>query len=174
MKQAVDIGKVHAMVWAFRASYGGAWPTPDRMDSLRFALCESAEAMDAWLRGQPRFNRNRAKELSVLDELADTAIMLLTALGEARVQGTVLSVGTNLDTICGEVAFILRCMYKGFAWGLIEAKIRETVANIALYPGMDLGARIAQRLERIRLRVMAETVVSPQDVMGGYADGLGG
>ena len=44
-----------------------------------------------------------------------------------------------------------------FTYESIEAKIRETVADIALYPGMALEDRIAQRLERIRVRVMAET-----------------
>lgn len=174
MKRAVEIGRVHTMVWTFRALYGEVWPTPDRMDSLRFALCESAEAMDAWLRGQPHFSRNRAKDLSVLDELADTAIMLLTALGEVRPADAVESDGLNLDRICGEVGFILRLAYKGFARKLIDQKIGVTVAAIARYPEMDLEARIAQRLERIRLRVQAETGVSVQDVMGGYADGLGG
>ena len=144
MKQAVNLAKVHTMVWEFRALYGGLWPTPDRMDALRFAFCESAEAMDAWLRGQPRFNRNRPKDLNVLDELADTAIMLLTALGYETQRGAVEREPVDLDVICGEVAFIFRCLRKGFSWVLIERLIREAVGDIAVYPGMELETRIAQ------------------------------
>jgi len=181
MTQSVNIAKVHNMVWNFRALYGGLWPTPDRVDALRFALCESAEAMDAWLRGQPRFNRNRAKDLDVLDELADTAIMLLTALGYEVQRGAVERAPVDLDVICGEVGFVFRCAFKGFSQTFLERAIRETVGDIALYPGMDLEERIAKRLERIRLRVMGQGLVplshtgpSLTEVMAGYADGLGG
>lgn len=185
MKQVVEIGTVHTMVWAFRAMYGGLWPTPDRVDALRFAFCESAEAMDAWLRQQPRFNRNRAKELDVLDELADTAIMLLTALGYDPQRGVVERETVSLDTICGEVAFIFRCVGKGFADSFIQRAVRETVGDIALYPGIDLESRVAQRLERIQRRVVGQAM-SPMvatgpvpglelsEVVAGYADGLEG
>ncbi len=181
MKQSVNIAKVHALVWNFRALYGAAWPTPDRVDALRFAYCESAEAMDAWLREQPRFNRNRQKHLDVLDELADTAIMLLTGLGYEVQRGAVEREPVDLDTICGEVAFVFRCLRKGFAWGVIERFIRETVGDIALYPGMALEERIGQRLERIRLRVtgqafapLSQTGPSLTEVMAGYVAGMEG
>lgn len=178
MKRAVNIAKIHDMVWEFRALYGGLWPTPDRVDALRFALCESAEAMDAWLRQQARFNRNRPKNLDVLDELADTAIMLLTALGYEVQRRAVEREQVDLDTICGEVAFVFRCLRKGFSWVMVERKIRETVGDIALYPGMELETRIAQRLERIRVRVtgqaFAPVPAEYKEVVAGYADGLEG
>jgi hypothetical protein len=160
MAQVVAIGKVHEMVWAFRGLYGGMWPTPGRMDALRFAFCESAEAMDAWLRGQPQYSRNRLKELDVLDELADTAIMLVTALGYENLgEGLVEREPVDLDAICGEVAFVHRCWRKGFGEALVQRSIRLVVAAIALYPGMELEERVAQRLERIRRRVTAQAVL---------------
>lgn len=186
MKQSINIEKVHALVWNFRALHGAVWPTPDRVDALRFAYCESAEALDAWLRQQARFNRNRQKSLHVLDELADTAIMLVTALGFGRQQHTVEREPVSLDAICGGVAFIFRCVGKGFADTFIERAIRETVGDIALYPGMDLEARVALRLEGIRARVTASTGsvgelrqaqpptagLDLREVVAGYADGL--
>lgn len=185
MKQAVNIAKVHNMVWEFRAVYGELWPTPDRVDALRFAFCESAEAMDAWLRMQPLFNRNRAKDLSVLDELADTAIMLLTALGcdilptkYDEAAWTVEREPVDLDVICGTVTLAFRCTRKGFAWTFLERVIKEVVGDIALYPGMELETRIARRLDRIRLRVVGQ-VFAPlpaelKEVVTGYVAGLEG
>lgn len=193
MKQAVEIGTVHKMVWAFRALYGGLWPTPGRMDALRFAFCESAEAMDAWLRGQPQYSRNRVKELDVLDELADTAIMLVTALGYENLgEALVEREAVDLDAICGEVAFVHRCWRKGFGEAVVQRALRLVVAAIALYPGMELEVRVKERLERIRRRVVASTssatgaglasgdmvTTGPgpglelSEVVAGYADGL--
>jgi NTP pyrophosphatase (non-canonical NTP hydrolase) len=57
------------------------WATPDPLNSLRYAFCEAAEAMDAWLRAErPSDSRNNERQNDVLDELADCAIMLLTAV----------------------------------------------------------------------------------------------
>lgn len=78
------IDKLHKTVWKFREAYGEYWATPDHDDSLAYVLTEAAEALDQDLRltrpGDAR-NNDRGGGEGVLDELADTAIMLVTALG---------------------------------------------------------------------------------------------
>src|SRR5688572_24607360 len=81
-----DIAKVlkdcHALVWEYRELLKEWWPTPSTRDSARFAVCEACEALDASLRLNEAYARNNAKELSVEAELADTLLMLLTAIGK--------------------------------------------------------------------------------------------
>ncbi len=77
------IRRCHKLVWDFRKEAESYWPTPDRLDSLRYALTEIAEAIDAKMRlDRPDHVRNRDKDLRVESELADCAIMLLTAWGQ--------------------------------------------------------------------------------------------
>ena len=82
MVTTTDLQHLHTAVWSFRDSmepYG--WTTPCPMDALRFAVTEAAEALDAWLRLNPRYKRNRERQERIEAELADCAIMLITALG---------------------------------------------------------------------------------------------
>ncbi len=58
----------------------GVWVTPLASDCLAFAVTEIAEAVDATLRDNPVYTRNSKKEVSVADELGDTAIMLASYL----------------------------------------------------------------------------------------------
>lgn len=78
---AKDLERMHGLVWNFRKYIEPYWPTPNYLDSLRYAFTECAEAMDAYLRQQrPNDSRNHDKETDFFDELADCAIMLFTAL----------------------------------------------------------------------------------------------
>lgn len=72
---------LHKLVWDWRAKYEDIYATPDRLDSAKFFVCEYAEALDADLRTNEKYLRNRSTNLDVNNELADTAIMLITALG---------------------------------------------------------------------------------------------
>jgi hypothetical protein len=69
-----------AAVWAFRAEMEDYFPTPGRDDSLAFAFTESAEAVDAQLRQNPRYKRNNDKAHSIERELTQCAMMLLTSV----------------------------------------------------------------------------------------------
>jgi len=73
-------------LWQFRRRVVSWWPPPDRDDSIRLAVTEAAEALDAWLRlHRPQYARNHDRlnggEEAILFELTDCAMMLLTALG---------------------------------------------------------------------------------------------
>jgi hypothetical protein len=70
------------MVWEVREYLGDNWPTPNTEDSLAYAVTEVGEAIDADLRSRrPDDKRNNNRNVSVEHELAQAAMMLLTALG---------------------------------------------------------------------------------------------
>lgn len=76
------IQDLHREVWAFRREMAAYFPTPNQADSLAFAFTEIAEAVDATLRQNPVYKRNNTKEHTVERELAQSAMMLLTAAPE--------------------------------------------------------------------------------------------
>jgi hypothetical protein len=84
---SVDIATTQSDIWAFRAEAEYVWPTPNTQDALRFACTEAAETIDANLRLVGGYARNHAKEPSVVNELADTFMMLVTALGKGYTFG---------------------------------------------------------------------------------------
>ena len=55
---------LHAIVWDFRDEMEGVWPCPNKYDSIRFAVTEAAEAIDADLRENSEYARNHAKDMS--------------------------------------------------------------------------------------------------------------
>jgi hypothetical protein len=78
------IEDLHARVWQFRAfmeQHKSDWVTPPPLDATDFALTESTEALDAMLRLNPLYARNNEKYMTREHELAQTAVMLFTALG---------------------------------------------------------------------------------------------
>lgn len=139
------------LIWTYRHRLADRWPTPPPVDALRFAFTEAAEAMDAWLRLQPAYNRNNAKELSVEDELADCMMMLITALGPAWQPSALGAYSATLEGICAAVA---DCMLKA-AWGNVGwSKLAEiAIVKIDCYPDADPVTLVKARLERIERRV---------------------
>jgi len=154
---AEELRECHTIVWQWRAKLADVWPTPNRLDALRFAVTEAAEALDAWLRLNGGYARNHDKSLSVADELADCAMMLLTAAGEdwqPSDNGRKISGKITLEIIAFNVA--------GFCFGESErdtdiaGNVTAGVSQIAAYPGMsNLAERINGRLERIAERRLA-------------------
>lgn len=153
---AEELRECHAIVWQWRAKLADVWPTPNRLDALRFAVTEAAEAMDAWLRLNGGYARNHDKNLSVEDELADCAMMLLTAAGEKwQPHVPFRYYESKLEHIVFYVARL--CYDNTFDLGLrMDYAPGDLVAMIAAYPGMsNLAERINKRLERIAERRLA-------------------
>ena len=151
-----DLQALHKVVWEFRAGMNGRWPTPTSVDSLRYAFCEVAESLDAFLRAsRPGDKRNNDRNVSVAAELADTAIMLLTAVGSdwsdfPGQDGYVPS--PDLDRICFRSGSVLEyakrgvCGWSGYALELV----RDIDRYVKGRHRADLGAEVQERLERIR------------------------
>lgn len=154
----------HRIVWQYRAELESVWPTPSTEDALLFAFTELGEAVDAYLRSKSEYARNRDKDLSVLDELADCAMMLLTALGSGwefkkpqRRRAYIMS-----DTMWGDMMWSLASMIdcsdeyrESVAWRYDADRI---LCKVATVPGMDLPARLTARLERIKAKRLAAVV----------------
>ena len=153
-----ELQECHRLVWAFRKEIEPYWATPDPLNSLRYAFCEAAESMDAWLRAErPNDSRNNERQNDVLDELADTAIMLLTAVEEGEPfvhfrdpNGNIYD-SSNLERIA---KYITECFLSAKQEANSNNKIRVCVWRIANYPGMELKQRIQGRLARIAFKHM--------------------
>jgi len=145
-----DAAKLHRAVWELRAEIGHVWLTPSPLDCLRYAFTEAGEAMDAWLRQQrPDDARNNARDADVLDELADCAIMLVSALGP----NVLFCIGEpgidpDLDKVATRIAATLLCPALEILPGFVGRALRQ----IFSYPGFTLDIALA-RLEKIRAGV---------------------
>lgn len=149
-----EIQALHAKVWAFRADLADVWPTPDTLDSLRFAFTEAGEAMDAYLRTKGGYARNNVKEPDLFGELADCALMLFTALGPSYQFPPWIRLGfADLDSIAYDVGELLfdAWHHEGkLSEGTWVDNAGDTLKCIAAYPGMDLAAELDERMARIR------------------------
>ena len=143
-----ELQECHRLVWAFRKEIEPYWATPDPLNSLRYAFCEAAESMDAWLRAErPEDSRNNERQNNVLDELADCAIMLLTVipgLNSLYSHYEMDDYTGNLHSICFHVSRLLND-----ANDIVYFKFVTVISLIANYPGMELKQRIQGRLARI-------------------------
>lgn len=159
---AEELQALHAELWAFRAEMDAntAWKTPPVLDALRFAVTEAGEAMDAWLRVHGGYARNHEKQPDVYGELADCAMMLMTALGpEWKHDGTCETeypcLDIAIDSLVEWIApapWAYRC---GESWTPFAA---GGMRDIALTPGMDLPTELRQRMERIRTKHASYTI----------------
>lgn len=161
-----ELQQAHKLVWDFRREMEPYWATPEPLDALRYAFTECGEAMDAWLREQrPNDSRNNQRESSVLDELADCAIMLLTAINPDHIppehvdywelaEQTRKPVATRLEKLCGITASALMHArddvdgYSKLRYEWVSGSFLAC-AWIATHPNMDLLPRIQMRLGRI-------------------------
>ena len=145
------VTSTHATVWEYRKRLSDVWPTPGRIDALRFAYTEAGEAMDAYLRTVPQYRRNNARNISVEEELADCAMMLCTALPETYRFPAKLEpppTRTTLDGICFAVAE-----------AMLTGDVLAPLVMIAAYMESDYGASlpvwVRYRLARIEQKVTA-------------------
>ena len=166
-----ELQECHRLVWVFRKEIEPYWATPDPLNSLRYAFCEVAESLDSWLRAvRPSDSRNNDGQNDILDELADCAIMLLTALNldyltkwEYEVEWlwrrSMKPERHRLEVLSSQVADATlsarndsdetSSIYLGW--------IHDTVMSlgwIATYPEMELKQRIQGRLSRIAFKHM--------------------
>jgi len=168
-----------AELWAFREEMGEDWPTLDTELSLQCAFCESGEALDAWMRATyPWMARNRERlsyTEATLDELADTAMMLLTAAGKkldltcvpnSAASGLYAKTTTGIAILLGRL--LEDSLDERMGW---KTDIGFVLYIISLYPGMDLQARLQARYARIRAKQRPVKLVEADGVIGGVIGG---
>ena len=160
--------KCHKMVWEFRRMMGEYWPQHGTVRSARHAVSEMGEVLNALERlehGQEGRSRYcDPNDLSVLDELADVAMMILTAMGErvnltawaeqwADEEMELWDMYADLDEIDA-----LTMTVKDFYAVAVSPQPSPislasfgglAVFRISEYAGMDLEKRLRQRVDRI-------------------------
>lgn len=99
----IDIEKLHAMVWAFRRETEHVFPVPSRLDSLYFAFTEAGEALDAYLRQNGDYKRNRDRQHSVEREFAQALMMLMTAYGPKQWRSGYWPGTVKIGDVCYQV-----------------------------------------------------------------------
>lgn len=87
--EAAHLGKVMSritaaadLVWRTREKIGDRWPLPDQADCLAFAVTETSEVIRARLTATGKYSLNNPRDEDERAEWADTAMMLLSFLGE--------------------------------------------------------------------------------------------
>lgn len=134
--------------------------TPETLDCLRLALVASTRALDCWLRQKnPDHARNNGREHTVESELADTAMLLLTALPGHDDLMRILKDNpewgdSNLDSICLMIGYSIVDYKHDQPWTVESV---TALLAIAHYPGLDLAVeldRCWRRLAEIHGRVV--------------------
>lgn len=128
--------------------------TPDTLDCLRYALIESCEALDSWMRARlPDHARNNGRDHTVESELADTAMLLLTALTEFMMNQsqyrTAKPIVRTLDDICLAAAESAYYCSTDTIW---EDKAYLALLMVVGYPGLDLPAELDRCHRRLAIK----------------------
>lgn len=156
-----SIPDLHHRVWTFRNWMGEhtAWKNPiATVDALRWCRNESAEATEAYQRASHDYARNNHKSLDLVEELADTAIVLFSALG-ADYRGWSSpdpclmpdNVGEQLDLLCmltGPLAYDYHTYtrYNAHSW---MHDVELALAVIALMLGDDFAPAVERDMQRL-------------------------
>ncbi len=151
-KVNTTIQELHREVWQFRREMERYFPTPSQADSIAFAFTEIAEAVDATLRQNPLYKRNQEKAHSVERELAQCAMMLLTAVPEnAKIPsgfvGYTVGIGSiRLQSIAKDIA----CAYAEKDKAYQENQCLWAVSAINHF--FDLPTHLRAELARMRAK----------------------
>ena len=123
--------------------------------------------IDAYLRSKPEYVRNREKDLDVLDELGDLALMAFTALGPEHEEtcgwwkpyDAVEEGGNPEERFAWYAAWLGDALHAAiYFYDYVDKWRRHIISllnSIATHPGMDLPARLTARLERIKVKRLA-------------------
>ena len=143
------------LVWRYRDLLHDVWPTPPPDVALAFAVTEAGEAVDAWLRTEPRWARNNDKAHDEADEWADCLMMLVTAAErDSNLWENVPAVG--VISRARTVEWIATAWDSNANWYSIRCAIAAVIRRIG---GQDKALRLVEsRLRRIAAKFGRELV----------------
>ena len=157
------IQDIHTAAWDFRRKYSQWWATPDPDDCLRYAFTEAGELMDAWLRSKrPDDARNNDRQRDVAKELADIAIMLVSAMPElsevvewmeAEGEAKILFPEFSIDDVCEMISNCLNIT-------CYEQVLCNALFCVVIYAEdnhIDLLAQVIANLEAINRKHVPES-----------------
>ena len=139
---------------------GDRRPHPEAAPSTRFALQEAGEVDDAYMRQDPRWKRNNAKEIDPAAELGDLGYMILTALGQVNLSA--IGEASRRDALLAHVfdrlAWALIALERGHASGARPELIGAVQAWIILceFEGHSPAALLDRTCAKIDAKFMPE------------------
>ena len=140
----INLPRMHRLVCQFREDTAAVFPEPGVRDSLRFAVTEAGEALDAHLRTNGEYKRNRDKDHSEHRELAQALFMLYTAYGPRAFYGEWWpDDNVDIDDVVVDVAMALR-------FG--NAEIVNAIRTICQYVGPTIEDELTQALDALRAK----------------------
>lgn len=123
--------------------------TPDTLDALRYMDGECREVRDLWMRQQkPEHVRNNGRDSTIEQELADVAMMALTALPEPPPMG---GFGVfDADYMCDNANnAVLAFRMNVPSW---DRRVYWTLNHVLAYPGLDLPAELDRCHRRLAIK----------------------
>lgn len=117
--------------------------TPETLDTLRYMLIECCEVLDLWMRDRnPNHARNNERNSTICQELADVAMLALTAIPD----------GSDLSTV-GPVLYVFDidecCLYAAQAIQSYKENDRrwrgiceDILIFVLAHDGFDLAAEL--------------------------------
>ena len=155
------------MLWTKRREIEDRWPTPDQGDSFLFAVAELGEVVDAHMRTKGQYVRNNEHLRAVQDEMADVAMMLLTALGDDPEWPGMDDMPDTFESF--GIGEIVSTMSEVMAWytyaddvdvdSIMSYQIVWVLSGLYVYfeaRGETLASAVSQRLARIEAKVTQE------------------
>lgn len=139
--------------WRMWMDENTGFKTPDTLDCLRYSVCEAAEALDAWMRQKNQHHaRNNGREHTVEQELADVAMLLLTALPEESLQDWHLVDNelNSLEQLSLHIAFAVEGYKRGFDSWTFDVMI--ALRYIEEYPNHAMAWRLAECHSRLAMK----------------------
>lgn len=120
--------------------------TPETIDTLRYCRIEANEAADVEMRVRlTKHARNNARTLTVHEELADCAMLALTALPEPEKwekHDFNFSPLSPMDEICSLSTMVVNaCLLRSEYW---PCWLIDLLAAIDAYPGMNLRTELVK------------------------------
>lgn len=146
--------QLQAMVLASEFAFFG--------EAIMLSFSEATQALDYQLRENARYARNRERTGAVLEELADCAMMLLTALppdgfdfAEALGTDYWLQPCNSLEDVVQQTGYLVGYTARPNPdWTWVNRATAALVRDIAILVGLnDFAGLLAARLERIARKV---------------------
>ena len=143
----INLPRMHRMVWTFREDTADVFPVPPQHDALRFAVTEACgEALDAHLRENPTYKRNRDKNHSEHRELAQALMMLYTAYGPRAFYAEWWpDDNVGIDDVCFSTVMALKYRYN-------NVEIVNAIRTICQYVGDGIEDELTQALDALRAK----------------------
>ena len=153
----MNLNHLHNIVWDFRDEMDGIWPLPDKYDSIRFALTEAAEAIDAELRDNPFYKRNREKHMTIDHELAQCFLMIMTALGDEMPDYVIDPVFVPLGCVDSVAVFCAEAMFLESTNRVVSCDHSLLIAAYQIYEIVDdIEGALLDVIDQLRTKFGAE------------------